>query len=41
VHYRSDIVAGQEFGTVLALRLMRNPQFQAQMALARDELRAH
>jgi acid phosphatase (class A) len=40
VHYRSDIVAGQEFGTVLALRLMQNSQFQAQMALARDELRA-
>jgi len=41
VHYRSDIVAGQEFGTVLALRLMQNPQFQAQLALARDELQAH
>lgn len=41
VHYRSDIVAGQQFGTVLALRLMQNPEFQAQMALARDELRAH
>jgi len=41
VHYRSDIVAGQQFGTVLALRLMQNPEFQAQMTLARDELRAH
>jgi acid phosphatase (class A) len=40
VHYRSDTVAGQQFGTVLALRLMQNPVFQAQMALAREELRA-
>ena len=38
VHFRSDIVAGQQFGTVLALRLMQNPQFQAQMKLARAEL---
>ena len=40
VHFRSDIVAGQQFGTVLALRLMQNPQFQAQMTLARAELAA-
>jgi len=40
VHFRSDIVAGQQFGTVLALKLMQNPQFQAQMNLARAELRA-
>jgi acid phosphatase (class A) len=40
VHFRSDIVAGQEFGTILALRLMQNPQFQAQMDAARAELRA-
>ncbi len=38
VHYRSDIVAGQQFGTVLALRLMQNPAFKAQMDLARAEL---
>ena len=38
VHYRSDIVAGQQFGTVLALRLMQNPTFRAQMELARAEL---
>ena len=38
VHFRSDIAAGQQFGTVLALRLMQNPQFQAQMKLARAEL---
>jgi acid phosphatase (class A) len=40
VHYRSDIVAGQQFGTVLALRLMENPEFKAQMAKAQAELRA-
>jgi hypothetical protein len=40
VHYRSDIVAGQQFGTILALRLMQNPVFRAQMDLAKAELRA-
>jgi acid phosphatase (class A) len=40
VHYRSDIVAGQQFGTILALRLMQNPAFRAQMDLAKAELRA-
>ena len=40
VHYRSDIVAGQQFGTILALRLMQNPKFQVQMKAARAELRA-
>lgn len=39
VHYRSDIVAGQQFGTLLAVRLMENPAFQAQMAKAKAELR--
>jgi acid phosphatase (class A) len=39
VHYRSDIVAGQQFGTILAMRLMENPVFQAQMAKAKAELR--
>jgi len=38
VHYRSDIVAGQQFGTILALRLMQNPTFRAQMDRARAEL---
>jgi len=38
VHYRSDIVAGQQYGTILALRLMQNPIFRAQMDLARAEL---
>jgi acid phosphatase (class A) len=40
VHYRSDIVAGQQFGTILAMRLMENPAFRAQMEKARAELRA-
>ena len=41
VHFRSDIVAGQQYGTVIALKLMENPVFQAQMAKARAELAAH
>ena len=40
VHFRSDIVAGQQFGTVLALKLMQNATFRAQMDLAKAELRA-
>jgi acid phosphatase (class A) len=40
VHYRSDIVAGQQFGTVLALKLMQKPVFQQQMAAAQAELGA-
>jgi len=39
-HFRSDIVAGQELGTVLALKLMAEPAFAAQMAAARRELQA-
>lgn len=38
MHYRSDIGAGQQFGTVLALRLMEQVTFQAQMAKAKSEL---
>jgi acid phosphatase (class A) len=41
VHFRSDIVAGQQYGTIIALKLMDNPAFQAQMAKARTELAAH
>jgi acid phosphatase (class A) len=40
VHYRSDIVAGQQFGTILALKLMQNPVFRAQIDLAKAELAA-
>ena len=39
-HFRSDIVAGQQFGTIMAIRLMQTPQFQADMDAARAELRA-
>ncbi|HUE63895.1 MAG TPA: phosphatase PAP2 family protein [Rhizomicrobium sp.] len=39
VHYRSDIVAGQQFGTILGLRLMQKPAFQAQLAAAQAELK--
>jgi acid phosphatase (class A) len=39
-HFRSDIVAGQEMGTVMALELMQTPAFQAQMAAAKTELHA-
>ena len=38
MHFRSDIVAGQQFGTIMAIRLMQNPQFQADMAAAKAEL---
>lgn len=41
VHFRSDIVAGQQYGTIIALKLMDNRVFQAQMAKARAELAAH
>ena len=40
VHFRSDIAAGQQFGTVLALQLMEKPAFKAEMDAARAELRA-
>jgi hypothetical protein len=41
VHFRSDIVAGQQYGTIIALKLMDNPVFKAQMAKAQAELAAH
>jgi len=37
-HFRSDIVAGQEYGTLMAIGLMQNPQFQREMAAAKTEL---
>ena len=40
VHYRSDIAAGQQYGTLIALKLMADPGFKAQMDAARAELRA-
>jgi acid phosphatase (class A) len=41
VHFRSDIVAGQQFGTIIALKLMQDSRFAGDMAGAQDELRAH
>jgi acid phosphatase (class A) len=38
MHFRADIVASQQYGTLLALRLMENPAFMAQMDKARGEL---
>jgi acid phosphatase (class A) len=38
MHFRSDIAASQQYGTVLALRLMENPAFMAQMDKAKAEL---
>ena len=37
-HFRSDIVAGQALGSVMAQRLMTDPAFQTKMAAARNEL---
>jgi acid phosphatase (class A) len=39
VHFRSDIVAGQQFGTLIALKLMEKPDFRRQMAAAQAELK--
>jgi len=39
MHFRSDIVASQQYGTLLALRLMENTAFLAQMDKAKAELR--
>jgi acid phosphatase (class A) len=41
VHFRSDIVAGQQYGTIIALKLMDDPSFKAQMVKAQTELAAH
>jgi acid phosphatase (class A) len=40
VHFRSDIVAGEAFGTVLAIDLMQTPSFRAEYDAAEKELRA-
>ncbi|HUO02233.1 MAG TPA: phosphatase PAP2 family protein [Rhizomicrobium sp.] len=41
VHFRSDIMAGQDLGTVVAVRLMQDPAFAGEMDAARAELRTH
>ena len=40
MHFRSDVVAGQVLGTVVAERLMNNPDFRARMAEAAAELKS-
>ena len=40
VHFRSDIEAGRQYGTEIALKLMALPSFKADMDAARAELRA-
>jgi acid phosphatase (class A) len=38
MHFRSDIEAGQEMGTVIALSLMQNAAFKADYDAAKAEL---
>ncbi len=38
-HYRTDIVGGQVLGTTVAIAMMNNPAFQAEMRAAADELK--
>jgi acid phosphatase (class A) len=40
MHFRSDITAGQDLGTIVAVRLMQDPRFAAEMDVARAELRS-
>ncbi len=38
MHFRADIAASQQYGTLLAVRLMENPTFMTQMDKAKAEL---
>ena len=40
MHFRSDIMAGQDLGTIVAVRLMQDIGFQGEMEAARAELRS-
>jgi acid phosphatase (class A) len=40
MHYRSDIEGGQTLGTAVAVLLLRDPDFEADLAAARQELTA-
>jgi acid phosphatase (class A) len=40
MHFRSDIAAGQDLGTIVAICLMQNPRFASEMEAARAELRS-
>ena len=37
-HFRSDVTAGQQYGTALAMEMLKNPQFHAWFLEARSEL---
>lgn len=39
IHFRADIEAGRIAGTVIAARIMEQPDFQAEFAVAKTELR--
>jgi acid phosphatase (class A) len=39
MHFRSDIVAGETLGTAVAVMMLRNPAFKADVAAAQAELR--
>jgi acid phosphatase (class A) len=39
-HFHSDIVGGQVFGTIIAVKLLANTAFQAEFAAAQTELKA-
>jgi acid phosphatase (class A) len=39
VHHRSDIIAGQVLGSLVAIQLMQNMEFQKMMQAAKQELR--
>ncbi|HEX4117475.1 MAG TPA: phosphatase PAP2 family protein [Rhizomicrobium sp.] len=40
MHFRSDIMAGQDIGTIVAVRLMQDSRFATEMDAARAELRS-
>ena len=40
MHFRTDIAAGQDLGTIVAVRLIQDPDFAGEMEAARSELRA-
>jgi acid phosphatase (class A) len=39
IHFRTDVEAGRIAGTIIAARLMEQPDFQAVFAVAKAELR--
>jgi len=39
-HFRSDVTAGEQFGTAIAIEIMEDPAFHGWFADARAELKA-